>query len=101
MQVVNGSAVFPSIKDAAQTPQEIGVPFSTPVTQAVAILSGFDVRFTRSDGDHHLGQLDVRLSTAPPAGSMVTVTVTFDLRDWTGNRDDAYEGSVFFSVIGE
>ena len=101
MQIVNGSAVFPSIKDQPQTPQEITLTFPAAVTQASAILSGFDVQFTPSDGDHNLGQLDVRLSTAPPIGRTVTVTVTFDLRDWSGDRDDAYQGSVFFSVIGE
>ena len=101
MQVVYSSADFPSIKDAAQVPQEIAVPFPTPVTQAVAILSGFDVQFTRSDGDHHFGRLDVRLDTAPPAGNTVTVTVTFDLRDWSDDRDDAYQGNISFAVIGE
>ncbi len=101
MQIVNTSAVFPSIKDAVQTPQDIPVTFPAAVTQATAILTGFDVQFTRSDGDHHLGQLDVRLNTAPPNGNTVTVTVNFDLRDWSGDRDDKYQGEVFFSVIGE
>lgn len=101
MQVVNASAPFPSIKNAAQTPQEITVTFQAAVSQAAAILSGFDVQFTRSDGDHHLGQIDVRLNTAAPVGNTAVVTVNFDLRDWSGNRDDAYQGEVFFSVIGE
>lgn len=101
MQVVNASAVFPSIKNAAQIPQDVLVTFPAAVTQAAAILTGFDVQFTRSDGDHHLGQLDVRVGTAPPSGNAVTVTVNFDLRDWSNERDDAYQGEVFFSVIGE
>lgn len=101
MQIINSSASFPSIKNAAQAPQEIPLNFPTPVTQAIAILTGFDVQFTRSDGDHHLGLLNVRLTTAPPVGAAVTVTVDFDLRDWSGNRDDAYEGEVLFSVVGE
>jgi hypothetical protein len=101
MQVISTNAVFLTLKDAPQPPREVPVTFAAPVTQAVAILTGFDAQFTRSDGDHHLGQIDVRLSTAAPVGNMFTVTVYFDLRDWSHERDDAYEGEVFFSVIGE
>jgi len=100
MQVVSTSAPFPSIT-GAQTPQQIPVTFPSPVTQATAILTGFDVQFTRSDGDHNLGQLDVRLSTAAPVGNMVMVTVIFDLRDWSGDRDDKYQGEIFFAVVAE
>lgn len=101
MQIINSSASFPSIKDAVQTPQPVPVDFPTPVTQAVAILTGFDVQFTRSDGDHHFGLMNVRLTTAPPSGASVVVTVDFDLRDWSGSHDDAYQGEVFFAVVGE
>jgi hypothetical protein len=34
-------------------------------------------------------------------GNTVTVTVNFDLHDWSGDRDDKYQGEIFFSVIGE
>ncbi len=101
MQIMNSSASFPSIEDAVNPPQEVPLNFATPVTQAIAILTGFDVRFSRSDGDHHFGLLNVRLTTAPPAGTAVTVTVDFDLRDWSGSHDDPYEGEVLFSVVGE
>ena len=63
-------------------------------------MTGFNASFSPSDGDHHLGNLDVRLTTVP-AGNSVTVNATFGLRDWSGNWDDRYEGSVFFSVIAE
>jgi len=72
-----------------------------PVTRATAILTGFNVQFSPQGDDHHLGQLDVRLATGAPAGNVVPVTVSFDLRDWSGNRDDYYEGQVFFTVVGE
>jgi hypothetical protein len=101
VQIINSSASFPSIQNAAQTPQAIPLDFTTPVTQAVAILTGFDVQFTRSDGDHHFGLLNVRLTTAPPAGTSVVVTVDFDLRDWSGSHDDKYQGEVQFAVVGE
>ncbi len=101
MQIVHDQAVFPSIKDAAQVPIEITVNFPVAVTQAAAILTGFNAQYTRSDGDHHLGQLDVRLTTSPPQGTSVLVTVTFDLRDWSNNRDDQYEGTIWFAVVAE
>jgi hypothetical protein len=71
------------------------------VNQAVAILTGFNVAFDPAGGDHHFGDLDVRLSTATPAGATVRVTATYGLRDWSGNWDDRYEGTIFFTVIGE
>lgn len=97
----NGQANFPRRRDSAQPPQTVSVSFPSPVSRAVAILTGFNARFSPEGGDHHLGQLDVRVQTAAPAGSSVPVTVSFDLRDWSGNRDDYYEGQVFFTVVAE
>jgi hypothetical protein len=101
MIVSNSSATFPRIREAAQTPQTVNVSFASTVSRATAILTGFNVQFSPQGGDHHLGQLDVRLSTGAPSGTMVPVTVFFDLRDWSGNRDDYYEGQVFFTVVAE
>jgi hypothetical protein len=101
MLVSSSSATVPRIRDAAQTPQTVSVNFPSAVSRATAILSGFNIQFSPQDGDHHLGQLDVRLSTGAPSGTTVPVTVFFDLRDWSGNRDDFYEGQVFFTVVAE
>ena len=101
MLITNSSANFPRIREAAQTPQTVTVNFTSPVSRATAILNGFNVQFSPQGGDHHLGQLDIRLSTGPPSGTTVPVTVFFDLRDWSGNRDDYYEGQVFFTVVAE
>jgi hypothetical protein len=101
MIVNSSSASFPRIREAAQTPQTVNVTMPAAVSRATAILTGFNVQFSPQGGDHHLGQLDVRLSTGVPSGTLVPVTIFFDLRDWSGNRDDYYEGQVFFSVIGE
>jgi len=101
MIVNNSSASFPRIREAAQTPQTVNVTMPAAVSRATAILTGFNVQFSPQGGDHHLGQLDVRLSAGAPSGTLVPVTVFFDLRDWSWNRDDYYEGQVFFSVIGE
>jgi hypothetical protein len=77
------------------------VVLSGLVSQAVAILTGFNVAYTSADGDHNLGELDVRLSTSPPAGATVRVTASYGLRDWSDSWDDRYEGTIFFSVIAE
>lgn len=77
------------------------VTLDAPVTSATAILTGFNAQFSSNDGDHHLGNLDVRLSTAMLSGTVARVTATFGLRDWSGTWDDRYEGQVFFAVIGK
>jgi hypothetical protein len=78
------------------------VIFSGPVTQAAAMLRGFDVGFSPRD-DHHLGNLEVRLEATidPLAPQRVNVEAVFGLRDWSGDWDDNYEGEIFFTVIGE
>lgn len=59
------------------------------MTQATAILNGFEVGFSPRD-DHHLGNVEVRLEAAidPLAPRRVNVTATFGLRDWSGGWDD-------------
>jgi hypothetical protein len=101
MLVSNGSATFPRIREAAQTPQTVTVTFPSSVSRATVILTGFNVQFSAQGNDHHLGQVDVRLSAGSPSGTAVPVTAFFDLRDWSGNRDDFYEGQVFFTVVAE
>jgi hypothetical protein len=78
------------------------VVFSGPVTQAAAFLKGFDVSFSPRD-DHHLGNLDVRLSATIDslAPQRVFVDAIFGLRDWSGDWDDHYEGEVLVTVVGE
>lgn len=100
MQIVNNSITFGSFEGSGPRTSSTDVSLTGTVTQATAILTGFSASFSSSDGDHHLGNLDIRLSTAL-TGSTVRVTATFGLRDWSGTWDDRYEGRVFFAVIGE
>jgi len=97
----NNSINFGPLSGSGPRSSFTDVVLSTPVTQAVAILTGFNVSYAPADGDHHLGDLDVRLSSAAPSGATVRVTATYGLRDWSGNWDDRYEGTIFFSVIAE
>jgi hypothetical protein len=97
----NNSITFGPLSGSGPRSSFTDVTLSAPVTQAVAILTGFNVSYAPADGDHHLGDLDVRLSTGPPAGATVRVTATYGLRDWSGNWDDRYQGEIFFTVVAE
>ena len=66
------------------------VNFTSPVTQAVAGLTGTDFGFSPRD-DHHLGLVSVKLATSID-NDIVTVEGTFGVRDWSDNWDDDYEG---------
>lgn len=102
MLVQNGSTTFGQLSGSGPRVQTTSVTFPSPVTQAMAILTGFIAEFSNGD-DHHLGQLDVQVIV--PSGGVnatnVTVNVTYGLRDWSGNWDDRYDGQVFFAVIAE
>ena len=78
------------------------VVFGAAVSQATAIVRGFDVAFSPRD-DHHLGQLEVRLEAEidPLAPQRVNVDVLYGLRDWSSDWDDNYEGEVHFTVLAE
>ena len=102
MQIVNSSLAFPNISGFGPQVSTTNVLMPAAVTKATAILTGFLAEYGNND-DHHLGQLDVQVAVPPGgvSGNSVTVNVTFGLRDWSGNWDDQYNGTVFFSVIGE
>jgi hypothetical protein len=82
----------------AQVTQHIG--YDTPVTSAIAMLSGFDAHFLAGE-DHHLGNLQAQVETVPDGQDPreVHVAVTLGLRDWSGNWDDAYWGRVEYTLI--
>ena len=74
------------------------VVFPRTVKAAAAGLAGYTIAF--SGGDHHVGRLEVRLDAAINANT-VTVNATLGLRDWSGNWDDQYDGTVEFAVVAE
>lgn len=102
MQVVNGSQAFGPVSDTGPQVMTQTVTFPAPVSTATAILTGFIAEYSHGD-DHHLGQLEVQV-VAPPqgvSGPNVQVQITFGLRDWSDSWDDAYDGTIFFAVVGE
>lgn len=100
MIIRNASVTFNRFEGSGPRQTTTDVDFGVALSTASAILTGFNVGFSSNDGDHHLGNLDVRLD-ADVIGNAVRVTATFGLRDWSGDWDDRYEGQIFFAVIGE
>lgn len=101
IKIANDSQAFGPISGTGPNVANKTVTMPGPVTQAVAILTGFIVEFSHGD-DHHLGQLDVQVQvTGAPSGANVPVRIIYGLRDWSGNWDDQYDGTIFFSVVGE
>ena len=101
MEIANSNISFGRFEGSGPRTSTRDVTMPGAITSASAVLTGFNVQFSSNDGDHHLGNLDVRLSAALLDSTNVRVTATFGLRDWSGSWDDRYEGQVFFSVIGE
>ena len=101
MQIVNSNINFGRFKGSGPRQMTADVTVPAAIISATALLTGFNVQFSSNDGDHHLGNLDVRLSTALLTSTSVRVSATFGLRDWSGSWDDNYEGQIFFAVIGE
>ena len=100
MQIATGSFPIGPVSGNGPQVNSTVVTMPAPVTQAVAILTGFTVEFTPND-DHHLGQLDVQVLQTSVNGASVTVQITYGLRDWSDNWDDSYDGQIFFAVVGE
>jgi hypothetical protein len=103
MLIQNSSADFNSFEGSGPRTQSQPVEFGVPLTQAAAILTGFNAAYSPSDGDHHLGNLEIRLDARidPGAIGRVVVDITFGLRDWSNEWDDRYEGVVNFAVVAE
>ena len=100
MQVRTDSITFGRFSGSGPRSDFKDVVFSGTLSQATVIMTGMKVSFSPSDGDHHLGNLEVRLSSTL-TGGVVRVAATLGLRDWSGNWDDQYEGQVRFAVIAE
>ena len=104
MQIVNDSISFNSHQGDGPQQDKKTLTLGANASQAMALLTGFNAAFSPSDGDHHLGNLDIRLSVrflTPTPSTLVEVTAILGLRDWSGEWDDKYEGVVRFAVVAE
>ena len=98
MQMRLGSALFERSRGSGPRSVTQTVHFPREVQLAAVGMVGYTVGF--AGDDHHVGLLDIRLSTEID-GDLVMVTATFGLRDWSGNWDDDYEGTINFVVLAD
>jgi hypothetical protein len=77
----------------------VPVIFPTAVQTAAVGMTGYTVAYGDND-DHHVGLIDVQLDAAIN-DNVVVVTATLGLRDWSGNWDDTYYGSIEFAVLAD
>jgi hypothetical protein len=99
MNVLTGSITFPHLRGSGPLTGQSTVVFPRTVLHAVAGLTSYSVGFSNED-DHHLGRLAIQLGCSIN-NNVVIVTVTYGLRDWSGNWDDEYQGVIEFAVIAE
>jgi hypothetical protein len=98
VNILTGQFGFPSHVGSGPVVQNFVVRDVANVAHAVAFITGFDISYANND-DHHLGRLVINVVVVAINGPLVTVQGTFGLRDWSGNWDDPYQGTVNFAVI--
>jgi hypothetical protein len=109
MQIAEGRISFNSWDGSGPRINTQDVTLSSPALQVAAVLRGFNVAYSPSEGDHHLGNLEIRLRAAfvdPTPSTDVRVRAIFGLRDWSEGEgseewDDKYEGTIDFAVVAE
>jgi hypothetical protein len=92
MEIRTGTLTFGPGQHGEPRPELAVFNFTSPVRQAVAILTGVSFGFSPRD-DHHLGLVNTRLSTTID-DDVVTVEGVLGVRDWSNEWDDAYEGNI-------
>ena len=100
MDLRSGSLDFSQpLSGSGPRPASATVVFPRAVQSAVAGLSGYAAEYSGGN-DHHIGLLEVKLDTSINDNT-VTVDGRFGLRDWSGNWDDEYDGSIDFVVVAD
>jgi Peptidase M66 len=99
MEVRTGSFYFPPVRGSGPLTQRSSFNFTRDIEEAIAGLSGYSIGYSPGD-DHHIGRIQIQLSTEID-GDMATVVATFGVRDWSGNWDDDYTGTVSFTLLAD
>jgi hypothetical protein len=98
LQFATVTVNFPTTRDREQSINSFA-DFSNNVRSAQVAINGWDISYR--DGDHHLGRMKVDSSMSNINGRRVNFTTNLLLRDFSGNIDDTYGGSVDILVIAE
>jgi len=93
----------PSERGPVRTPP-VAVRVPSGMTQPYVVLTGFLVKFTNdrslpNAGDHHFGELEIRLAAQRRDATTVMVRATIGLRDWSHEWDDPFDGSIRYIVV--
>jgi len=100
MEIKTGIADYSSpLSGSGPRTQDTPVIFPTAVSDAAVGITGYTVAYGNND-DHHVGLIDVQVSLTIN-DNVVIVHSEFGLRDWSGNWDDAYYGSIEFVVLAD
>jgi hypothetical protein len=101
MKIVNSLITFEAHKGSGPRDDYAEVTFPGSVSTVGCFLTGFEIGYAHRDDDHHLGQVDIKLRAERLDAIRVRVNAEFGLRDASGKWDDLYEGTVYFSVVGQ
>ena len=99
MELRSGSLTFPSLSGGGPQTATQALVFPRGVLQATAGLTGYSIGYTSPD-DHHVGLLQVQLDATLNA-NVVIVDGSMGVRDWSGNWDDRYQGTIEFIVAAD
>jgi hypothetical protein len=96
MEIRETSLSFPVTRGSGPRTASATLVFPRQVNSAVAAIRGYQVGFVGDD--HHVGVLHVELETQINA-NVVIVNGRLGCRDWSGNWDDEYNGSILVGVL--
>lgn len=89
---------FPRLRgNGPQTATQV-IVFAREVERATAGITGYSMGFAGED--HHVGNLDLGLEATITA-NVVEVRAHLGVRDWSGNWDDDYAGTITAAVLAD
>jgi len=98
MEIRETSLSFPTTRGSGPRQASATLVFPREVNKAVASIRGYHFGFVGDD--HHVGLLQVELDTVINA-NVVIATGRLGCRDWSGNWDDEYNGSILVTVLAD
>ena len=100
MEIRIGSADFSApLRGSGPRTATQAIVFPRAVNQAAVGLIGYSAAFGDND-DHNIGKLQIQVE-GTITSNVVNVTATLGLRDWSGDWDDDYQGTVEFTVLAD
>lgn len=98
MEIRESSITFPTVRGSGPQRASTTIIFPREITKAVASVRGYQIGFVGDD--HHVGVLQVELDTTISA-NVAVVEGRLGCRDWSGNWDDNYNGSIQVTLLAE